>query len=511
MTEKENNTNLTHKNLLDDAGTEVNPNLIDQLVELDKLIGSKDKRQDNDYKSLEPVFITADTGDKLTIEINGGDTLLLPDGAGQLIKTIKDYDIQRPLIILSSHDAEHEKENNKIFYQIRNAGLEIYKLDIIPTETKATGDYKDIQEFYAIDPEKFKQAIAEAKRIQFTEFEKSFNYYKQSDFLNGLSKSATTPAIPTGFKTLDSAGFLDGGLYEGLYIIGAISSLGKTTLMLQIADQIASAGQDVLYISLEMSTNELIAKSISRYTTQDIGNAKDAETLPKTVRNITDMRRYQYYTGQEIDHINKAIGAYFKDTGKTMRIVEGIGNITADTIEGYIKEHIRHKGQAPIVFIDYLQLLAQPLDENGRRHSMTDKQITDLNVLRLKQISRDYKTPVFAISSFNRNSYHTPVSMESFKESGAIEYSSDILIGLERKDAGIKDPEKIEERNRREIETGIREVRLKILKNRNGQTGGQLLFNYSFKYNLFTEAGDERKAIRQTEEEDSLKSIFNIR
>lgn len=56
-----------------------------------------------------------------------------------------------------------------------------------------------------------------------------------------------TPAIPTGFKKLDEN--LGGGLFEGLYVVGAVSSLGKTTLVMQIADQIAQGEQDVLIFS----------------------------------------------------------------------------------------------------------------------------------------------------------------------------------------------------------------------------------------------------------------------
>jgi len=50
-------------------------------------------------------------------------------------------------------------------------------------------------------------------------------------------------------------------LFEGLIILGAISSLGKTSLVLQIVDQIAKQGHDVLFISLEMAQSELISKA----------------------------------------------------------------------------------------------------------------------------------------------------------------------------------------------------------------------------------------------------------
>ena len=67
----------------------------------------------------------------------------------------------------------------------------------------------------------------------------------------------------TGFTELDRK--LDGGFLGGnLIVLGAISSLGKTTFALQIADQIAAQKKDVLIFSLEMSKNELNAKSISR-------------------------------------------------------------------------------------------------------------------------------------------------------------------------------------------------------------------------------------------------------
>ena len=49
-----------------------------------------------------------------------------------------------------------------------------------------------------------------------------------SDFKAMISASSTRPRLSTGFKGIDDS--LDGGLYTGLYIIGAISSLGKTTL-----------------------------------------------------------------------------------------------------------------------------------------------------------------------------------------------------------------------------------------------------------------------------------------
>ena len=128
------------------------------------------------------------------------------------------------------------------------------------------------------------------------------------------------------------------------------------------------------------------------------------------------------------------------------------------------------------MLIDYVQILA-PAEIRA-----TDKQNIDKAVLELKRISRDFKIPVIGISSFNRAGYKDAVTMEAFKESGAIEYSSDILIGLQLKGAGSKDFNLSEA-----IKRDPREVELVILKNRNGKTGEIVSFEYYPLFNYFKE------------------------
>ena len=67
----------------------------------------------------------------------------------------------------------------------------------------------------------------------------------------------------TGIDGLDKK--LNGGFHsKRLIVLGAISSLGKTSLALQVADNIARSGKDVLIFSLEMDSDELLAKTLSR-------------------------------------------------------------------------------------------------------------------------------------------------------------------------------------------------------------------------------------------------------
>ena len=128
--------------------------------------------------------------------------------------------------------------------------------------------------------------------------------------------------------------------------------------------------------------------------------------------------------------------------------------------------------------IDYVQIL-RPIDQR-----MSDKQAVDYNVMELKRISRDFKIPIIGISSLNRMSYTQAISMTSFKESGAIEYSSDVLIGLQLAGAGEQgfDVDIAKRRDPRLIE-------LVVLKNRNGSTGVKIGYTFIAKFNIFDEDG----------------------
>ena len=146
-------------------------------------------------------------------------------------------------------------------------------------------------------------------------------------------------------------------------------------------------------------------------------------------------------------------------------------------------EHVKLTGNTPIVFVDYLQIMA-PYDMRA-----SDKQNTDKAVLELKRLSRDYKTPVVAVSSFNRDNYANEVNMAAFKESGAIEYGSDVLIALQpqgMKPGSTANDQKHNIKLVKECKASReRSVEAVILKNRNGKTGGKVGFIYYALFNCF--------------------------
>ena len=153
-----------------------------------------------------------------------------------------------------------------------------------------------------------------------------------------------------------------------------------------------------------------------------------------------------------------------------------MGDVTVDDIVRQVKEHIESVQNPPVVIVDYLQILSP------RNPRATDKQNTDSAILTFKRLSRDYKIPVIVISSFNRENYAAKVSMQAFKESGAIEYSTDVLIALQLRGTGTKDfdVDQAKSKNPREIEAVI-------LKNRNGMTGKKVNFKFYAMFNYFAE------------------------
>lgn len=365
-----------------------------------------------------------------------------------------------------------------------------------------SGSYKDPNDFLVNDKQRFynevNSIIETVRKETMKNFAKGYTAHGADAFMRRM----TYPALETGFKNLDK--FLGGGITSnGLVFIGGLSSIGKTTFVLQLSDYIATnrypkgsqdviRGKDVLYFALEQSEEDLLSKIYSRRLYLEIQAPELAKTNWQLMQE--DKQGWSQKTWETLwgCHVN-----FKQNTGGNLRIIESPGRLSVLDVVRYTKEHISITGRVPIIVIDYLQIL-KPISDK-----LTDKQAIDATIVLLKQLSRDYKTCVIGISSFNRQNYWQPVNMSAFKESGNLEYSADLLLAVAP--AGMKDTtdegdkeDKIKAENKRIVdnckEAEVKKIQLHVLKNRNGRITGRknkLLFTYHAKYNYFEEVKPE--------------------
>lgn len=273
--------------------------------------------------------------------------------------------------------------------------------------------------------------------------------------------------IKSGYRNLD----LITNLYPGFYVLGAVSSLGKTTFMHQMADQIACAGQPVLFFSLEQTRLELTTKSLSRIM---------AQVDARTARTSLQIRKGR------VDERVMAAERVYNAYADNVYVVENTFCATISSIEKDVETFINEKQQKPVIIIDYLQVI-QPLEDSNK----AAKDLVDMHVSHLKRLQAKYKIVMMVVSSFNRQNYLTQVDFESFKESGGIEYTADVVWGLQLEvlhDTLFNSAAKINEKRQKIKEAKAanpRRVELVCLKNRFGISSYTCNFEYFPQFDLF--------------------------
>lgn len=295
-----------------------------------------------------------------------------------------------------------------------------------------------------------------------------------------LLKDAVEP-VPTGMQAVDKA--LDGGLYgAGLVVLGAVSSVGKTTMCVQWADNMAASGRPVLFVSIEQSAGEIVSRSLSRIMSQ-YRRADKKRMVASAARIMNAHHRAMWATDdpEKERALQLACGAYSATIAPRLQIVESSKRPNVATIRTIAEHMAEEHGAVPVVFVDYLQLLAPASDRMNERQAVED------NVTALRVMAKELGTCVVAISSLNRASYNGAVSMESFKESGGVEYSADQLLALQparmAEEAG--EGETAAEKKKGKVvwrefkQTPEVEVELVVLKNRSGAVSPPVTLTYN--------------------------------
>lgn len=464
----------------------------------DSLFGTVEELSKTDGDKY-PVIITEGELDALSLLEAGAPAAVAVGGAQnqkELIELAESGNIKRPLIIAMDNDDPGKKAAATLIQKLSETANppQCFKINLY-------GTFKDANEILVAEPETLTQRIynamqdpdaAQAETLRAEYIAENNTAAKLPEFWERLKDKANAKVYPTRSKALNR--LLDGGFQTGLYFIGAISSAGKTSLALQWADEFAADGNDVLIISLEMAQAELIAKSISRLSFQYAKeNAPDLVNYARTTRGVLlSGTQEQPDAAREL---LTAAGIEYAKIAEHIFIYDGVGDISIKDIARTLEAHTTATGRAPILIIDYVQIL-QPLDPHD-----TDKRNTDRNATALKRLSKQYNIPIIGISSFNRENYTQPVNLASFKESGAIEYSSDTLLALQYYGMDYRDGEKdgarqsriralIKEQDAAGSADNPRKMQLKVLKNRNGLKG-ETYYSFYSSFNTLEEATPE--------------------
>ena len=218
----------------------------------------------------------------------------------------------------------------------------------------------------------------------------------------------------TGFEDLDTIM----GLPEdkgALITIGARPSMGKTTFILTLAENMLKQYKRVLIFSLDLTIEQITKKLLFMYS--EVGAAK------------LMMKRLS-----PIDYTE--LGEAIKYYAEADLFIEDSSCINIEQIEDKIKEI-----KPNVVFIDFLQLISS--DKQMDRSS----QIEDI-CANLKRISQENNVVIFAASQISRSveaRQDKRPMLSDLREAGAIENISDVVLFIYREDYYGNDQEYVKE------------------------------------------------------------------
>jgi len=252
------------------------------------------------------------------------------------------------------------------------------------------------------------------------------------DRIDELHKKGTGyRGIRSGFTDLDNV--LSGMQPSNLLILAARPGQGKTAMVVNMAQNIAVEQKiPVGIFSLEMSQEELVDRLL-------VGQADvDAWRLKTGKLAEADFTKLSQAMGELAD------APIFIDDTPGITISEMRTKARRLQLEHGIK----------LLIVDYLQL-ADP----GRRY---DNRVQEVSIVSqgLKNLARELKVPVLAVSQLSRAVEHRgerKPQLADLRESGAIEQDADVVMFLYRLEA--------------EVTSNVIPTKLLIAKHRNGPMG----------------------------------------
>ena len=213
--------------------------------------------------------------------------------------------------------------------------------------------------------------------------------------------------VPTGFRDIDI--LLGGGmLSSGMYILAARPGMGKTTVALNIADRVAERTGPVVFVSLEMDEEQLMAKRLSR--------------LSGIPGNRLLMDKLTEPEGRRLAEASS----------KLSRLPVHISQRPAVTVDDIALLARKVKG-VKLLVVDYIGKITPG---QGAQRKNRIEYMTEISGA-LKTLARTLRIPVLVLCQLNRQtegqSDKVP-QLSHLRDTGAIEQDADGVIFLYRED-----------------------------------------------------------------------------
>jgi replicative DNA helicase len=258
------------------------------------------------------------------------------------------------------------------------------------------------------------------------------------DAVTRLLDNKGMTGLATGYRDLDK---MTAGLQPGtVFVIAARPSMGKTSLAMNIAENVAvNGGRPVGVFSLEMSTEELVKRMLCSRAKVNLQAVSGGFVGDKRFHDLTTAA---------------------SELMKAPLYIDDSAGLTIHQVRARARR-MKSQYDIQLLVIDYMQLMRAP---SRRADSSRQVEIADISS-GVKALSKELKIPIIVLSQLNRQPEQREdgkPKLSDLRESGAIEQDADIVGLLVRPEVYADDDEKAEKKGK---------ATLFIAKQRNGPTG----------------------------------------
>lgn len=254
------------------------------------------------------------------------------------------------------------------------------------------------QELFAVSDQSLKQDLTSIESILTESFDRMEELHRNKGALRG---------VRTGYRDLDN---MTAGLQRSdLIILAARPAMGKTTLVTNLAYNVATANkQAVLFFSLEMSKEQLVDRMLADASGVDSWNIRTG--------NLSD---------DDFAKLSEAMG----EMAEAPIFIDDKPGLSVLEMRTKARR-AAHDNPLGLIIVDYLQLMQGSGKSDGNRV----QEVSEIS-RGLKLIAREMNVPVIALSQLSRSvenrSPQIP-QLADLRESGSIEQDADIVMFIYR-------------------------------------------------------------------------------